>query len=162
MDWTKIPTDLITSRVPDKEIIAIVKYQLLWSSLEREPTKEVCLRYMTPKQLQHALNYSAAIERRVNADIKSVESHRNRQKLFYQKNQALIKNTDGQADAHTDGQDDAHTDRADKIRLDKIYNIGGNNSSTVDNVDNSETRKEMARKIGDLIKRVPRTPFDYK
>ena len=154
MDWTKIPTDLITSRVPDKEIIAIVKYQLLWSSLEREPTKEVCLRYMTPKQLQHALNYSAAIERRVNADIKSVESHRNRQKLFYQKNQALIKNTDGQADAHTD--------RADKIKLDKIYNIGGNNSSPVDNVDNSATRKEMASKIGDLIKRVPRTPFDYK
>ena len=119
MEWTKIPTDLLQSRISDKEIIAITKYQLLWAMLERQPSEDICLRYMTSKQLQQALNYTAAIERRVNADIKSVESHRNRQKLFYEKNQQHNKNTDGQYDAQYDGQCDEQTDRADKIRLDK-------------------------------------------
>lgn len=115
MEWTKIPTDLLQSCFSDKEILAITKYQLLWASLEREPTKKICLRYMTQKQIQQALNYSAAIQRRVNADITSVENHRNRQKLFYQKNQALKEKSDG----HTDG----HTDAADKIRVDKNKEI---------------------------------------
>ena len=89
MEWTKIPTDLLQTRLSDKEIIAITKYQLLWAILERRPSKDTCLRYMTSKQLQQALNYETAIERRVNADIKSVESNRKRQKLFYEKNQEL-------------------------------------------------------------------------
>ena len=92
MEWTKIPTDLLQSRISDKEIIAITKYQLLWAMLERQPSEDICLRYMTTKQLQQALNYTSAIERRVNADIKSVESHSNRQKLFYEKNQFTNKN----------------------------------------------------------------------
>lgn len=74
---------------------------------------------------------------------------------------------DGQLDGQDAGQDvDIDKDKDRDIDKDIItpYNINNNNgdSSTVDNVDNSETRKEMARKIGDLIKRVPRTPFDYK
>lgn len=45
-----------------------------------------------------------------------------------------------------------------------INNIkdNGDNSSTVDNVDNFEKRKELAKKIGELIKRVPDSPYDYK
>ena len=125
MEWTKIPTDLLQSRVPDKEILAITKYQMLWAMLERQPTEEICLRYMTSKQLQQVRDYASAIERRVNADIKNVENHRNRQKIFYEKNQTLTKKTDGHSDAqsamHTDGQS-APPDkiREDKIREDKI------------------------------------------
>ena len=45
--------------------------------------------------------------------------------------------------------------------INNINNNGGN-SSTVDDVDNFEKRKELARRMGDLIKRVPRTPLDFK
>ena len=157
MEWTKIPTDLLQSRVPDKEILAITKYQMLWAMLERQPTEEICLRYMTSKQLQQVRDYASAIERRVNADIKSVESHRNRQKIFYDKNQTLTKKSDGQSDAQPDTQNDGQSAPPDKIREDN-----GGNSSTVDDVDNFEKRKELARRMGDLIKRVPRTPLDFK
>ena len=157
MEWTKIPTDLLQSRVPDKEILAITKYQMLWAMLERQPTEEICLRYMTSKQLQQVRDYASAIERRVNADIKNVENHRNRQKIFYEKNQTLTKKTDGHSDAqsamHTDGQ---------SAPPDKIREDNGGNSSTVDDVDNFEKRKELARRMGDLIKGVPRTPLDFK
>jgi len=122
MEWTKIPTDLIQIRSSDKEIIAITKYQLIWAMIERRPTDEICLRYMTAKQLQIARQYDLSIECRVNADIKSVESHRNRQKLYYTKNQTLKEKTDGQHDGQDDGQCDAQTDGADKIRLDKSIN----------------------------------------
>lgn len=118
MDWTKIPTDLLQSRFSDKEILAITKYQLLWAMLERQPSDDVCLRYMTSKQLQQALNYMSAIECRVNADIKSVESHRKRQKLFYVKNQELGKKCDGQCDGNSDGQSAVSV--SEQIRLDKI------------------------------------------
>ena len=118
MEWTKIPTDLLQTRLSDKEIISITKYQLLWAMLERQPSEDICLRYMTSKQLQQALNYAKSIECRVNADIKSVESHRNRQKLFYEKNQQHTKKTDGQYDAHCDGQSASSV--TEQIRLDKI------------------------------------------
>lgn len=120
MDWTKIPTDLLINRTPDKTILAVVKYQLLWATLEREPTDDVALRYMSVPQLRQARGYIAAIQRQVVADISSVDSHRRRQKLYYEKNQGLSDNTDGQYDGQSDGQSDAQTDRADKIRLDKI------------------------------------------
>lgn len=119
MEWTKIPTDLLQSCISDKEILAITKYQLLWAMLERQPEDSICLRYMTAKQLQQARDYLSSIERRVNADIKSVDSHRKRQKMFYQKNQTLVEKTDG----HTDGQYDGHTDGTDKIRLDNKKEI---------------------------------------
>ena len=145
MEWTKIPTDLLQSRVSDKEIIAITKYQLLWAMLERQPSEDICLRYMTTKQLQQALNYTSAIERRVNADIKSVESHRNRQKLFYEKNQQHNKNTDGQYD----GQYDEQSDRADKIRLDNIIK---DNIEKKDRFDEFwEKYKPVAGKDGTIV-----------
>lgn len=168
MEWTKIPTDLLQSRVPDKEILAITKYQMLWAMLERQPTEEICLRYMTSKQLQQVRDYESAIERRVNADIKSVENHRNRQKIFYEKNQTLTHKTDGQSDGQSAIQNDGQSASPDKIRLDKIIYRGDNScigehkNNLSSSQDNPENRKEMARKIGELIKRVPKSPFDYK
>ena len=120
MDWTKIPTDLLINRTPDKDILAIVKYQLLWATLEREPTDDVALRYMSATQLRQARGYTLAIQRQVVADITSVNSHRKRQKIYYAQNQRLTNQTDGQTDAQTDGHTDAQTDSLDKIREDKI------------------------------------------
>ena len=133
MQWTKIPTDLLEVRTPDKELIAIVKYQLVWAILERQPDKETCLRYMTSKQYQSACNYLSSIRQQVESDIKSVVKHRNNQKMFYVKNQGLTGNTDGHTDGHTDVHNDGHTDRPDKIRLDNIILndslLGGGNDN---------------------------------
>lgn len=123
MEWTKIPTDLLQSRISDKEITAITKYQLLWAMLERQPTDELCLRYMTSKQLQLARDYMSAIEQRVNADIKSVESNRKRQKLFYAKNQTLIEKPNGYTNAESNAESNTQTNNADKIREDKNKEI---------------------------------------
>jgi hypothetical protein len=127
MEWTKIPTDLLQSRKSDKEILAITKYQLLWAMLERQPEDKIALRYMSPNQLKQALDYIEAIQQRINADIKSVSSHRNRQKIYYEKNQTLNKESDGHTDAQTDNHTDAQTDIADKIRIDKKKEINKEN-----------------------------------
>ena len=85
MEWTKISTELLSSRKSDKEILAITKYQLLWAILEREPDNETALRYMTSLQLSQARKYVSIISRQVNVDIMSVESHRKRQKKYCKK-----------------------------------------------------------------------------
>lgn len=105
MEWTKIPTDLLQSATDDKDILAIIKYQLLWAMLEREPEEKICLRYMTSKQLQRALDYTSAIQRRVNADISSVVCNRNRQKMFYLKNQTLKEKPNGYNNGYTNEAD---------------------------------------------------------
>lgn len=120
MEWTKIPTDLLQSRKSDKEILAITKYQLLWAMLERQPDDETSLRYMTSKQLQQARDYLSAIQQQVCADIKSVTSKRNRDKIFYAKKQTLSNNSDGRTDALTDILTDGLSAPTDKIREDKI------------------------------------------
>lgn len=120
MNWTKIPTNLLISRTPDNELVAIVKYQLLWADLEYQPTDEIALRYMTNKQLASVKHYLNDIETQVVSDIKSTVNHRGNQKMFYQKKQSLKQNTDSQYDSQCDNKSDNHTDGADKIRLDKI------------------------------------------
>lgn len=150
MEWTKLPTDLLQSRLSDKEIIAIAKYQMLWAMLERQPTDSCCLRYMTSRQLQQVRDYMPAIEQRVNADIKSVESNRKRQKLFYEKNQALIEKPNG----YTNDESNAlSTHRlTTQIREDKIREDNRGNISSI------EERKELSNKIGELLKKIPTTP----
>lgn len=120
MNWTKIPTNLLISRTPDNELVAIVKYQLLWADLEYQPTDEIALRYMTNKQLASVKHYLNDIEAQVVSDIKSTVSHRGNQKMFYKKKQSLKQNADSQCDSQCDDKSDSHTDGADKIRLDKI------------------------------------------
>lgn len=92
MNWTKIPTDLLVSRTPDIEILSIVKYQLLWAALERQPDDKTALRYLTPKQLTLAKEWYTPIMTQVVSDISSVETHRKHQKINYNKNKDLPKN----------------------------------------------------------------------
>lgn len=120
MNWTKIPTNLLISRTPDNELVAIVKYQLLWADLEYQPTDEIALRYMSNKQLASVKQYLNDIEAQVVSDIKSTVNHRGGQKTYYKKKQSLKQNTYGQCDNQYDSQYENHTDGADKIRLDKI------------------------------------------
>jgi len=136
MEWTKLPIDLIQSGASDKEILSIVKYQMIWAMLERQPTEAMCMRYMTTRQYQQALDYASAIQRRVNADIKSVENHRHRQKIYYQKNQELDKKPDGHTDCHTDVLDKI---REDKIRYSPPYIIS---PPTVENTKINQKNKD--------------------
>ena len=101
MEWTKIPVDLLQTRKTDKEILAIVKYQLLWAMLERRPDDDVALRYMTSKQLQQARDYVSSIEHCVDIDIKSAIKNRKRQKIFYTKKQSLIEKPNCQTNNKT-------------------------------------------------------------
>lgn len=117
MEWTKIPTDLLESRNTDREIIAIVKYQLLWAALERQPSDKTALRYLTEKQLNIARDYLVSIQQQVLNDIKSVKNKRNRDKIFYMKKQALNKNSDVLTDARSDILSDTLSASTDKIRL---------------------------------------------
>lgn len=119
MNWTKIPTNLLISRTPDNELVAIVKYQLLWADLEYQPTDDVALRYMSTKQLASVKQYLNDIEAQVVSDIKSTVKHRGGQKTYYKKKQTLKQNNDSQYDNQYDNQCDNRTDGADKIRLDK-------------------------------------------
>lgn len=123
MNWTKIPTNLLISRIPDNELIAIVKYQLLWADLEYQPTDEIALRYMTNKQVSLAKHYLNDLEAQVVADINSTVKHRGGQKTYYKKKQSLTQNTDGQYDGQCDNQYDGQADRADKIREEIKENI---------------------------------------
>ena len=119
MNWTKIPTDLLESRTPDKELIAILKYQLLWASLERQPDKIIALRFMSEKQYELAMQYLDSIKKQIDIDIRHVCKHRNCQKLYYDKKQTLSEESDNQCD----DQCDSHTERADKIREDNKKEI---------------------------------------
>lgn len=86
MEWTKIHTSLIINRIPDKDILAITKYQLLWAELEEQPDDATALRYMSAKQLATARQYIGDIMADVCADINSACKNRNKRRKNYRKN----------------------------------------------------------------------------
>lgn len=124
MIWTKIPTDLLKQRIPDNEIVAIVKYQLLWADLEYQPDDKTALRYITNKQLLIVRHWLNTIEAQVTSDIKSVNKNRNKRKISYRKINVLGKKvTDTLPDtvpcSVTGSVEEVDKIRTDKIRLDK-------------------------------------------
>lgn len=130
MNWTKIPTNLLIDRTPDNEMIAIVKYQLLWAELEYQPTDETALRYMTSKQLALVKNWLNTIEIQVVADIKSANTNRTKRKLNYTKNKRLkeiVTDTLPNTATHTVTDSVSHKDkiRLNKNKLDNILNSIG-------------------------------------
>lgn len=92
MEWSRIPTALLTDRVPERDLIAVVKYQLLWAYQEQEPTPEVLNRYLTSNQVERALEYYDCISAMVIPDVKGLVSKRGRDKKKYHKNKAIQKN----------------------------------------------------------------------
>lgn len=137
MNWTKIPTNLLIDRTPDNEMIAIVKYQLLWAELEYQPTDETALRYMTSKQLALVKHWLNTIETQVVADIKSANTNRTKRKLNYTKNKGLKEIvTDTLHDTVTNTITNTVSHK-DKIKLNKnkldniINNIGKENTNSI-------------------------------
>ena len=120
MNWTKIPTNLLVDRIPDKELVAIVKYQLLWAELEYQPSDETVLRYLTSNQLKLIKHWLNTIETQVVSDLKSVNKHRTHQKTNYQKKQQVKEKTDSQTDSQTDSS--LTGNRLDKIRKENNIN----------------------------------------
>lgn len=117
MYWTKIPTDLLTCRTPDIEILSIVKYQLLWADQEQQPTDKIALRYLTPKQLSYAKMWLSSIESQVVSDIKSVESNRKYRRINYNKNKGLTKNVSNTVSGTVIDTVSDTVGKVDKIRL---------------------------------------------
>lgn len=117
MDWTKIPTTLITKRYSDYEISCIVKFQLIWAMNEEQPDEKTCLRYMTKKQYQTAMTYVDSISSIVCDGVSSVKRKREAEKIRYNK----IKNLSSflPADCEQDVSSLPYQIREDKIKEDK-------------------------------------------
>jgi hypothetical protein len=125
MEWSKLPTNLITRDLSDAEILAIVKYQLVFSLTEIEPSDKILSKFLTKKQKTLAKNFIAEIKSRVENDIQTTQNKRNRNKTYYNNNKGLgdlpSKNSDGLKDDCQPPQI-----REDKIREDKnIYSYIG-------------------------------------
>lgn len=118
MEWTKIPTTLISKRYTDYELISIVKFQLLWAELEEQPDKKTALRYMTSKQYDIALTYLDSIVSSIAGEVSSVINKRNREKIRYNKNKDLSKILP--ADSKQNVGSLPEQIRLDKIREDNI------------------------------------------
>lgn len=89
MEWSKLPTNLITSDLSDAEILAIVKYQLVFSLTEKEPSDKILSKFLTKKQKNIAKNFIADIKSSVENDINSTQKRRNRNKTYYNNNKSL-------------------------------------------------------------------------
>ena len=85
MEWTKLPTTLITKRYSDYELVSILKFQLVWAINEEKPDEQTCLRYMTRRQFQTAMTYIDSIASRVSDDVSQVLKKRDREKIRYNK-----------------------------------------------------------------------------
>lgn len=88
MEYARIPVGLLMDRVPDKDLIAIVKYQLLWAYLERKPSESIIMRYLTEKQFASAQEYITSISEIIVPDIRSLNLKRGRDKKYYYKSKA--------------------------------------------------------------------------
>lgn len=118
MNWTKIPTNLLVSRTPDNELVAIVKYQLLWAELERQPDDNLALRYLTKKQLSMVKHWLNTIETQVTSDLKIINGKRHNRRINYLKNKDLQENVDTTQEPTVDDTEDTTLFPVDKIRLD--------------------------------------------
>jgi hypothetical protein len=120
MDWTKIPTTIISKRYSDYEILSIVKFQLVWAMNEEQPDKTTALRYMTAKQYETAMTYLDSISATVSDEVSLVTRKRSAEKIRYSKNKGLSKNL--QADCKQTVNSMQEQIREDKIKEEKeIY-----------------------------------------
>ncbi len=127
MDWMKIPIDeVLFSDYTNSELLALIKYQAIYSQLEKEPTKKQLRRFLSQRELNFVLNsYEVCIEI-VQKQIQMVQQKRNNEKESYKQKQLLSKNSDGGQSSkriRSGGSDKTRLDktRLDKTRLEKEY-----------------------------------------
>lgn len=105
MEYARIPTALLTDRIPERDIIAIVKFQLLWAHREQEPNYEIARRWLTDNQIKRAQGYIESISTMILPDIASLTKKRNRDKKLYYKTKASKENpTDETSIGASDGK----------------------------------------------------------
>lgn len=137
MEWTKLPTTLITKRYSDYELTAILKFQLVWAINEEQPDEKTCLRYMTKRQFQTAMTYIDSIAARVGDDVSSVIRKREVEKIRYNKNKHLDNFLP--ADRKQTADSLPHQIREDKIRGDNNIppispkGVGNQNDNQIEN-----------------------------
>lgn len=133
MEWTRLPTWLLTNKTPERELVAIVKYQLLWADFEQEPSHETALRWLTEKQLAIAMNYRDSISKIVGADIKTLIAKRGRDRKRYYKSK---ENTDITPDGTSCETTSAHSSGASThITADEINNKNETKSNDENNTE---------------------------
>ena len=94
MEWSKIPTNLINGKFEDAEILAIVKFQLLYALYEEMPNEKILSRFLTKKQKNIVKNFVSDIQPNVEKEIKSIQKKRQTDKLYYTENKEKFKNSD--------------------------------------------------------------------
>lgn len=85
MEWTKIPTNLINGEFNDKEILAIVKYQLVYALYEEEPNEKILSRFLTKKQKILVKNFIGKVKTNILRDVEAIRARRNRDMRYYKK-----------------------------------------------------------------------------
>ena len=85
MEWTKIPTNLINGEFDDKEILAIVKYQLVYALYEEEPNEKILSRFLTKKQKKLVKNFISKVKTNILRDIETIRARRSRDMRYYKK-----------------------------------------------------------------------------
>ena len=134
MEWTKIPTNLINGKYSDKEILSIVKYQLLFALYEEEPNEKILNKFLTKNQKNIAKNFVADMTANVKKEIESVQKKRKNEKLKYDK----INTFGGFSAGRKYGR--KYNVLPEQIREDKIREY---NSNTIYSINNSkEAEKE--------------------
>lgn len=148
MDWTKIPTTLITKRYTDYELISIIKFQLLWAELEEQPDKKTALRYMTARQYDTAMAYLDSIATGVGDAVSSVKRKREVEKIRYSKNKDLRNILPAECQQNVSRLPSQI--REDKIREDKsVYNARTRVSPpTLEEVLNFAKQMHEGRSVG--------------
>lgn len=114
MQWTKIPTNLLNGKFDDKEILAIVKYQLAIALYEEELSDKILNRFLTKNQQKIVKNYCDDILVNVKNEVQQTNKKRNGDKLRYAKNKEKTENSVCENDNET------YSVPPEQIRLDKI------------------------------------------
>ena len=131
MEWARIPVGLLIDRIPERDLTAVVKYQLLWAHLERDPTSEEVLRWLTTDQAKRAREYLDSMSKMIEPDIRQLIRKRGRDKKLYYKNKAATEvSTDGTHGGTTGDSSGAPTDH------------------TVEKNENNTTNKKIIEKSG--------------
>lgn len=160
MEWTKIPTTIISKRYSDYEILSIVKFQLVWAMNEEQPDKTTALRYMTARQYDTAMTYLDSISAQVNDEVSLVVKKRNAEKIRYNKNKDLSKIL--QADSEQTVSSLWEQIRLDKIREDKgvLNNTSNQDGGQLGNQDENTPhfieKKDLLKRMDELIKKTPK------
>ena len=124
MDWMKIYIDdLLMSDLKDWQLMAIMRFQALYTQLEEMPNDIQLKRFLSKKERDFCANYIEVIQQRAQNDIESANKKSKRNKKYYKSrladNKALTNDSDVLKDVLQDAVSDTDSVAPDKTRRDK-------------------------------------------